>query len=122
MELEFMVSEMVKGFVRKAITNCRWMLNYENRWKLDGEGRRTSLAFFVKKEVARMTKHAPMECTFTRRKTEINYKINDSFLSRLGHKRPINDSNNEIGFESLWTSRLGHLSRLCKRGCFSSKG
>jgi hypothetical protein len=37
----------------------------------------------------------------TRRKIEINDSINDSFLSHLGHKRPINDSNNEIGFELL---------------------
>jgi hypothetical protein len=58
---------------------------------------------------------------YTRRKTEINDSINDSFLSRLGHKLPINDSNNEIGFELLWTSRLGHLSRLCTRDYLSSK-
>jgi hypothetical protein len=62
----------------------------------------------------------------TRRKTEINDSINDSinnsFLSRLGLKLPIKDSNNVFGFESLWKSRLYHLSRLCIRGYFSSKG
>jgi hypothetical protein len=56
------------------------------------------------------------------RKTEINDSINDSFLSRLGLKLPINDSNNVFGFESLSMSRLCHLSRLCTRGYFSSKG
>jgi hypothetical protein len=34
----------------------------------------------------------------TRRKTEINDSINDSFLSRLGLKLPINDSNNVFRF------------------------
>jgi hypothetical protein len=58
----------------------------------------------------------------TIRKTEINDTINNSFLSHLGYKRPVNDSNNDFGFESLWTSRLGQLSRLCTRGYISSKG
>jgi hypothetical protein len=52
----------------------------------------------------------------TRRKTEINDSINDSFLSRLGLKLPINDSNNVFGFEFLSMSRLCHLSRLLTRG------
>jgi hypothetical protein len=52
----------------------------------------------------------------TRRKTEINDSINDSVLSRLGLKLPINDSNNVFGFESL------SMSCLCTRGYFSSKG
>jgi hypothetical protein len=52
----------------------------------------------------------------TRRKTEINDSINDSFLSRLGLKLPINDSNNVFGFESFSMSRLCHLSRLLTRG------
>jgi hypothetical protein len=59
---------------------------------------------------------------YTRRKTEINNSINDSVLSHLGLKLPINDSNNVFGFESLSMSRLCHLSRLCIRGYFSSKG
>jgi hypothetical protein len=59
---------------------------------------------------------------FTRRKTDINDSINNSFLSRLGLKLPINDSNNVFGFELLWESHLCHLSRLCTRGYFSSKG
>jgi hypothetical protein len=54
--------------------------------------------------------------TYTRRKTEINDSINDSFLSRLGLNLPINNSNNVFGFESLSMSRLCHLSRLCTRG------
>jgi hypothetical protein len=58
----------------------------------------------------------------TKRKTEINDSINNSFLSCLGLKLPINDSNNVFGFESLSMSRLCHLSRLCTRGYFSSKG
>jgi hypothetical protein len=58
----------------------------------------------------------------TRRKTEINDSINDSFFSRLGLKLPINNSNNVFGFESLWKSHLCHLSRLCTRGYISSKG
>jgi hypothetical protein len=60
--------------------------------------------------------------TNTRRKIEINDSINDSFLSLLGLKLPINDSNNVFGFELLSMSRLCHLSRLCRRGFFSSKG
>jgi hypothetical protein len=45
----------------------------------------------------------------TRRKTEIHNSMNDSFLSRLGLKLPINDSNNVFGFESLWKSRVFDL-------------
>jgi hypothetical protein len=52
----------------------------------------------------------------TRRKTEINDSINDSFLSRLGLKLPINDSNNVFRFKSFSMSRLCHLSRLLTRG------
>jgi hypothetical protein len=37
----------------------------------------------------------------TRRKSEINDSINDSFLSRLGHKLQINDSNPKTLFELL---------------------
>jgi hypothetical protein len=58
----------------------------------------------------------------TRRKTEINDSINDSFFESLGLKLPINDSNNVFGFELLSMSRLCHLNRLCTRGYFSSKG
>jgi hypothetical protein len=60
--------------------------------------------------------------TNTRRKIEMNDSINDSFLSRLGHKLLVKDSINVFGFESLWMSHLGHLSRLCTRGYISSKG
>jgi hypothetical protein len=52
----------------------------------------------------------------TRRKIEINDSINDSFLSHLGLKLPINDSNNVFGFESFSMSCLCHLSRLLTRG------
>jgi hypothetical protein len=45
-----------------------------------------------------------------RRKTEINDSINDSFLSRLGLKLPIHDSNNVFGFESLSKSCLSFES------------
>jgi hypothetical protein len=62
------------------------------------------------------------ELLFTKRKTEINDSINDSFLSCLGLKLPINDSNNVFGFESLSMNRLCHLSRLLTRGYFSPKG
>jgi hypothetical protein len=55
-------------------------------------------------------------------KLKKNDSMNNSFLSRLGLKLPINDSNNVFGFESLWKSRICHLSRLCTRGCISSKG
>jgi hypothetical protein len=66
--------------------------------------------------------HMSQSQALTRRKTEINYSINNSFLSRLGHKLPINDSNNVFGFESLWKSCLRHLIHLYTRGYISSKG
>jgi hypothetical protein len=71
----------------------------------------TAVAARKKKE----EKEATREQRNIRRKTEINDSINDSFLSCLGLKLPINDSINVFGFESLWKSRLCHLSRLCTR-------
>jgi hypothetical protein len=62
-------------------------------------------------------RHPSFSCAaHTRRKTEINDSINDSFLSRLGLKLPTNDSNNVFGFESFPMSCLCHLSRLLTRG------
>jgi hypothetical protein len=66
--------------------------------------------------------HMSQSQALTRRKTEINYSINDSFLSRLGLKLPINDSNNVFEFESLSMTHLCHLNCLLTRGYFSSKG
>jgi hypothetical protein len=39
----------------------------------------------------RVESRASIRASTTRRKTEINDSINDSFLSRLGLKLPIND-------------------------------
>jgi hypothetical protein len=54
----------------------------------------------------------------TRRKTEINDSINDSFFESLGLKLPINDSNNVFGFELLSMSRVCELNSFFTRGYF----